>query len=75
MRETWERDLFCGAYDGCEPFDRPKYGVLNAMNDYRGVVKCAQCLLRSCLVAIFFFFPSTLSRGGSSYGHQNLSAT
>ena len=23
-------------------FDRCKYGVLNAMNDYRGVVKCAQ---------------------------------
>lgn len=23
-------------------FDRCKYGVLNAMNDHRGVVKCAQ---------------------------------
>ena len=25
-----------------EGFDRCKYGVLNAMNDHRGVVKCAQ---------------------------------
>jgi len=42
VREKWERDLFMGKYDGAKGFDRPKYGVLNVMNDYRGVVKCAQ---------------------------------
>merc|ERR1711920_299935 len=42
VRERWERDLFQGAYDGCTPFERPKYGVLNVMNDYRGVVRAKQ---------------------------------
>jgi len=42
IREKWERDLFGGAYDGASGFNRPKYGVLNAMNDYLGVVKCKQ---------------------------------
>merc|ERR1712190_293500 len=42
VREKWEKDLFGGAYDKAKGFDRPKYGVLNPMNDYRGVVKCAQ---------------------------------
>lgn len=41
-REKWERDLFGGCYDGAKGHDRCKYGVLNAMNDHRGVVKCAQ---------------------------------
>jgi len=42
VREKWERDLFGGLYDGARGSERCKYGVLNAMNDYRGVVKCAQ---------------------------------
>eukprot|EP00927_Polykrikos_kofoidii_P062891 TRINITY_DN57695_c0_g1_i1.p1 TRINITY_DN57695_c0_g1~~TRINITY_DN57695_c0_g1_i1.p1 ORF type:complete len:663 (+),score=122.06 TRINITY_DN57695_c0_g1_i1:91-2079(+) len=42
VREKWERDLFVGAYDEASGFDRPKYGVLNAMNDHRGVVMCMQ---------------------------------
>mmetsp|Transcript_49535 Transcript_49535/g.143724 ORF Transcript_49535/g.143724 Transcript_49535/m.143724 type:complete len:671 (+) Transcript_49535:74-2086(+) len=42
VREKWEHDLFGGAYDGTKGFDRPKYGVLNTMNDHRGVIKCAQ---------------------------------
>ncbi|CAE7508788.1 KEA2 [Symbiodinium pilosum] len=42
VREKWERDLFGGYYDKAKGFDRCKYGVLNAMNDHRGVVKCAQ---------------------------------
>merc|ERR1719254_206734 len=42
IREKWEKDLFGGAYDKAQGFDRCKYGVLNAMNDYRGVVKCKQ---------------------------------
>merc|ERR1719326_1066858 len=42
VREKWERDLFGGEYDKASGFDRCKYGVLNVMNDYRGVVKCAQ---------------------------------
>jgi len=39
-RVSWERDLFGGAYDDSMPFERPKYGVLDVMNDYRGVL-CA----------------------------------
>lgn len=42
VRKKWERDLFSGAYDQAQGFDRPKYGVQNVMNDHRGVVKCAQ---------------------------------
>lgn len=42
VRERWERDLFQGAYDGCRDFERPKYGVLNVHNDYRGVVRAKQ---------------------------------
>eukprot|EP00929_Paragymnodinium_shiwhaense_P081882 TRINITY_DN42956_c0_g1_i1.p1 TRINITY_DN42956_c0_g1~~TRINITY_DN42956_c0_g1_i1.p1 ORF type:complete len:903 (-),score=236.66 TRINITY_DN42956_c0_g1_i1:78-2786(-) len=40
-RFKWESALFAGAYDGDEvqAFDRPKYGVLNVMNDYRGVCR------------------------------------
>eukprot|EP00928_Gymnodinium_smaydae_P096473 TRINITY_DN8533_c0_g2_i5.p1 TRINITY_DN8533_c0_g2~~TRINITY_DN8533_c0_g2_i5.p1 ORF type:complete len:670 (+),score=154.93 TRINITY_DN8533_c0_g2_i5:55-2010(+) len=41
-RERWERDLFQGAYDGCSDFERPKYGVLNVHNDYRGVIRAKQ---------------------------------
>ena len=38
MREKWERDLFGGEYDEAEGRERCKYGVLNVMNDFRGVV-------------------------------------
>mmetsp|Transcript_37901 Transcript_37901/g.105462 ORF Transcript_37901/g.105462 Transcript_37901/m.105462 type:complete len:670 (-) Transcript_37901:70-2079(-) len=42
VRTKWEKDLFGGCYDKAKAFDRCKYGVQNVMNDYRGVVKCAQ---------------------------------
>lgn len=42
VREKWERDLFAGHYDNAQGKDRPKYGVQNVMNDFRGVVRCAQ---------------------------------
>mmetsp|Transcript_7287 Transcript_7287/g.20664 ORF Transcript_7287/g.20664 Transcript_7287/m.20664 type:complete len:645 (+) Transcript_7287:57-1991(+) len=42
VRVRWERDLFGGCYDSASGFERCKYGVLNAMNDHRGVVKCKQ---------------------------------
>lgn len=42
VRERWERSLFQGAYDGAKDFERPKYGVLNVMDDYRGVVRAKQ---------------------------------
>eukprot|EP00411_Alexandrium_monilatum_P066956 CAMPEP_0175588774 /NCGR_PEP_ID=MMETSP0096-20121207/51465_1 /TAXON_ID=311494 /ORGANISM="Alexandrium monilatum, Strain CCMP3105" /LENGTH=675 /DNA_ID=CAMNT_0016892767 /DNA_START=35 /DNA_END=2061 /DNA_ORIENTATION=+ len=42
VRTKWERDLFGGCYDKAKGFDRCKYGVQNVMNDYRGVVRCAQ---------------------------------
>lgn len=41
-RSRWEKALFGGHYDDANGFDRCKYGVLNVMNDYRGVIKCAQ---------------------------------
>jgi hypothetical protein len=36
-RNEWEKALFGGAYDGCVPIDRPKYGVANVVNDPRGI--------------------------------------
>jgi len=58
-REKWERDLFQGAYDGCTDFERPKYGVLNVHNDYRGVVRAAQygdcyCILKDARLRTTF---------------------
>eukprot|EP00439_Symbiodinium_sp_Y106_P001589 s7915_g1.t1 len=41
-RKGWEHELFGGAYDDAKGFDRVKYGALNVMNDYRGVVKAKQ---------------------------------
>lgn len=40
-REEWERNLFGTSYDNAAPFERPKYGVLDVMNDHRGVL-CAR---------------------------------
>jgi len=40
-REEWERNLFGDCYDDAPPFERPKYGVLDVMNDHRGVL-CAR---------------------------------
>jgi len=40
-RSDWERDLFAGRYDDAKSFERPKYGVLDVMNDHKGVV-CAR---------------------------------
>jgi len=59
VRERWERDLFGGSYDKAPGFHRCKYGVLNAMNDYRGVVKCVQygdsyLVLRDCRLRCTF---------------------
>lgn len=42
VREKWERNLFGGTYEKAKGFERCKYGVLNVMNDHRGVVKCHQ---------------------------------
>merc|ERR1719235_2128202 len=39
-RARWEHELFGGTYDESAPFDRPKYGVFNLYNDYRGVKAC-----------------------------------
>lgn len=41
-RKGWEANLFGGAYDDSKPFDRCKYGALNVMNDWRGVVSARQ---------------------------------
>mmetsp|Transcript_86749 Transcript_86749/g.190395 ORF Transcript_86749/g.190395 Transcript_86749/m.190395 type:complete len:1687 (+) Transcript_86749:229-5289(+) len=41
-RKRWEHELFGGCYDECKPFDRCKYGALNVMNDYHGVVTARQ---------------------------------
>lgn len=59
VRERWERDLFGGSYDQAPGFQRCKYGVLNAMNDHRGVVRCNQygdsyIILRDCRLRCTF---------------------
>ncbi|CAE8659549.1 unnamed protein product [Polarella glacialis] len=41
-RKGWEKELFGGTYDDCKPFERPKYGALGVMNDYRGVTSAYQ---------------------------------
>lgn len=35
-RDFWEHELFNAAYDGCDHFERVKYGVMNVFNDPRG---------------------------------------
>jgi len=42
VRVKWEKLLFGDAYNDAKPFDRPKYGVQNVWNDYRGVIGCKQ---------------------------------
>merc|ERR1712070_911752 len=42
VRTKWEKQLFGDAYEGADAFARPKYGVQNVWNDYRGVVGCKQ---------------------------------
>lgn len=42
VRDEWEHDLFAGSYDGATPFERPKYGVMDVMNDHRGIVGARQ---------------------------------
>lgn len=44
VRKKWERNLFSGAYDSPDvtPFDRVKYGVIDPMNDFRGVARTEQ---------------------------------
>jgi len=42
VRTMWEQKLFGGAYGHATHHQRCKYGVLNAMNDHRGVVGCGQ---------------------------------
>lgn len=41
-REKWEAGLFGTSYKAAKPFDRPKYGVQNIWNDYKGVQGCVQ---------------------------------
>lgn len=40
QRAGWERRMFNGVYDDSKPFDRPKYGVLNVLNDPNGILAC-----------------------------------
>lgn len=41
IRMAWEKSLFGESYTKASGFERPKYGVLDVMNDFRGVL-CAQ---------------------------------
>eukprot|EP00746_Dinoflagellata_sp_MGD_P012122 gnl/MRDRNA2_/MRDRNA2_125681_c0_seq1.p1 gnl/MRDRNA2_/MRDRNA2_125681_c0~~gnl/MRDRNA2_/MRDRNA2_125681_c0_seq1.p1 ORF type:complete len:504 (-),score=69.10 gnl/MRDRNA2_/MRDRNA2_125681_c0_seq1:8-1519(-) len=41
-RASWEESLFDGAYNNAANCERPKYGVLNVVNDPRGVKACSQ---------------------------------
>ena len=42
VRKKWEHDLFSGYYEGHPESFRPKYGVLNILNDPCGVASCRQ---------------------------------
>merc|ERR1712228_382360 len=42
LRESWEEKLFGECYKDATPFERPKYGVLDIMNDPEGVVAATQ---------------------------------
>eukprot|EP00971_Amphidinium_carterae_P176706 3503647-Amphidinium_carterae.1 len=42
LRADADTGLFGPAYDGAKPFSRPKYGVQNIWNDYRGVLGAKQ---------------------------------
>jgi hypothetical protein len=39
-RAIWEDELFAKAYKGAKPFDRPKYGSCNIVNDPNGIKCC-----------------------------------
>jgi len=39
-RETWEKNLFSGLYDGVDPVERVKYGAMNLTNCDQGVNSC-----------------------------------
>lgn len=41
-RLFWEDNVFKGAYKSAPPAERPKYGVLNIVNDPRGVMRCVK---------------------------------
>eukprot|EP00928_Gymnodinium_smaydae_P043033 TRINITY_DN28924_c0_g1_i1.p1 TRINITY_DN28924_c0_g1~~TRINITY_DN28924_c0_g1_i1.p1 ORF type:complete len:1575 (-),score=290.81 TRINITY_DN28924_c0_g1_i1:312-4940(-) len=41
-RIAWEKELFGDCYAKAKPFERPKYGALGVLNDYRGVVSALQ---------------------------------
>jgi hypothetical protein len=49
-RDVWEMETFQGAYNNADPKDRPKYGVLNIMNDPRGAFSCVHTYGRAYLV-------------------------
>lgn len=49
-RDEWEMETFQGAYNDADPKDRPKYGVLNIMNDPRGACSCLNIYGRAYLV-------------------------
>jgi len=42
QRGDWERDLFGAAYDNASPPERCKYGVMDVMNDKKGVLVARQ---------------------------------
>ena len=42
MRRKWENFLFGSCYDDAKGKDRVKYGVMNFMNDHRGLKSCSQ---------------------------------
>eukprot|EP00931_Biecheleriopsis_adriatica_P109396 TRINITY_DN8365_c0_g1_i1.p1 TRINITY_DN8365_c0_g1~~TRINITY_DN8365_c0_g1_i1.p1 ORF type:complete len:589 (+),score=125.51 TRINITY_DN8365_c0_g1_i1:143-1909(+) len=41
-RKAWENRLFSNIYENVQAFDRVKYGVLNAVNDPRGIATVAK---------------------------------
>jgi len=66
-RRRWESELFGGAYDVAEAFDRPKYGALNVLRDPKGVAQCRELYGDSYLVLQGVRLRATLSSRDSAY--------
>lgn len=67
-RDSWEDKLFEGAYRGCHPRDRPKYGALNVMACSDG----AAPRFGSCHVRLR---PDAVHRATFTFGDSHLGPT
>jgi len=74
IREGWEEKLFGECYKDALPFERPKYGVLDIMNDPEGVAAAKGMYGRSYAILKQARFRCTLTprdSGQSSVGFEH----